>query len=80
MGVTRFLDEATRRAGALDSPMTILRSGTPPSGGDVPYGPIVRAIEPALARLDDAELATGRRPGDRRHQPPHARDRRRVST
>ena len=48
IGVTRFLDEATRRAGSLDSPVTILRGGTYPSGTDVPYGPLVRAVGPAL--------------------------------
>ena len=57
IGVTRFLDEATRRVGALDSPVTILRAGTLPAGTDVPYGPIVRAVGPAIEALDDDELA-----------------------
>jgi DNA-binding CsgD family transcriptional regulator/tetratricopeptide (TPR) repeat protein len=57
MGTSRFLDEAVRRVGALDSPMTVLRAGTPRSDADVPYGPILRAIEPALAALDDDALA-----------------------
>ncbi len=57
IGASRFLDEATRRADALDSPLTILRAGAPPAGTDLPYGPIARAIGPALERLDDATLA-----------------------
>ncbi len=57
IGVTRFLDEATRRAGSLDSPVTILRGGTHQAGTDVPYGPLVRAVGPVLAALEDEELA-----------------------
>jgi DNA-binding CsgD family transcriptional regulator/tetratricopeptide (TPR) repeat protein len=57
MGVTRFLDEATRRVGGLDSPVTILRAGTEPAATDDPYGPIVRALAPALEALPDDDLA-----------------------
>jgi DNA-binding CsgD family transcriptional regulator/tetratricopeptide (TPR) repeat protein len=56
VGVTRFLDEATVRVTDLDAPWTILRGGAWPSGADAPYGPVVRAIGPALRALPDPEL------------------------
>ncbi len=56
IGVTRFLDEAVGRVGELASPWTILRGGAWPSGADAPYGPVIRAIGPALRRLPDADL------------------------
>ena len=48
VGVTRFLDESIVRIGGLRDPMTILRAAAWPAHADEPYGPIVRAIGPAL--------------------------------
>ena len=56
IGVTRLLDETAARVGELASPWTILRGGAWPSGADAPYGPVIRAIGPALRRLPDEEL------------------------
>jgi DNA-binding CsgD family transcriptional regulator/tetratricopeptide (TPR) repeat protein len=57
VGVTRFLDEAIVRIGALREPMTVLRAAAWPAHADEPYGPIVRAIGPAMHDLPDALLA-----------------------
>ena len=51
VGVTRFLDEAIERMRALREPMTVLRATAWPASADEPYGPIVRAIGPALRDL-----------------------------
>ena len=56
VGVSRFLDEATSRVGELAAPWTILRGAAWPSGADAPYGPVIRAIGPALRGLPDPEL------------------------
>jgi len=55
IGITRFLDEAVRRVADLDQPMTVLRGATA-RGPDSPYAPILRALRPALAELDDRAL------------------------
>jgi DNA-binding CsgD family transcriptional regulator/tetratricopeptide (TPR) repeat protein len=57
IGVTRFLDEATVRMRALTQPMTVLRATAWIGGVDEPYGPIVRAIGPALRALPVDVLA-----------------------
>ena len=57
-GVTRFLDEATARVADLAAPWTVLRGAAWPSGADVPYGPVIRAIGPTLRDLPDADLST----------------------
>jgi DNA-binding CsgD family transcriptional regulator/tetratricopeptide (TPR) repeat protein len=57
VGVTRFLDEAIARMQAIREPMTVLRSAAWPVGADEPYGPIVRAIGPALRALPAKDLA-----------------------
>ena len=57
VGVTRFLDEAIARIRALAPPMTILRASAWPCGVDEPYGPLVRAIGPALRKLSPGELS-----------------------
>ena len=57
VGVTRLLDEATTRIGALREPMTVLRAAAWPSHADEPYGPIVRAIGPTIRELPDESLA-----------------------
>jgi DNA-binding CsgD family transcriptional regulator/tetratricopeptide (TPR) repeat protein len=57
VGVTRFLDEAIVRLRALPEPMTVLRATAWPASADEPYGPIVRAIGPALLELSPAVLA-----------------------
>jgi DNA-binding CsgD family transcriptional regulator/tetratricopeptide (TPR) repeat protein len=57
VGVTRFLDEAIARMQAIREPMTVLRSAAWPVGADEPYGPIVRAIGPALQALPAKDLA-----------------------
>ena len=56
VGVTRFLDEAIDRIGALREPLTVLRAAAWPAHVDEPYGPIVRAIGPALRDLPDDGL------------------------
>ena len=56
VGISRFFDEATARIAELSEPMTVLRGGAMPAGTDEPYGPLVRAIGPALAALPDDEL------------------------
>ncbi len=57
VGVTRFLDEAIDRMRALREPMTVLRATAWPSSADEPYGPIVRAIGPALRDIPAETLA-----------------------
>ena len=57
VGVTRFLDEGMARVAELAEPWTILRSGAWPCSADDPYGPVVRAIGPALRALPDVDLA-----------------------
>ncbi len=55
-GATRFIDEAVRRVGSLEEPMLVLRGGAHGRGTDRPYGPIIRALGPALAALSDDDL------------------------
>lgn len=55
-GASRFIDEAVRRIEALDEPMLVLRGGAHGRGTDQPYGPLIRALRPALADLPDSEL------------------------
>ena len=57
VGVTRFLDETIVRIHALAQPMIVLRASAWPSGVDEPYGPLVRAIGPALYQLPPDELS-----------------------
>ena len=56
VGATRFVDETIRRVGGLPEPMTVLRGRAYGRGTDIPYGPVMRALEPVLAELSDAEL------------------------
>ena len=58
VGISRFLDEAIGRIGELSEPVRVLRGGAMPAGTDEPYGPVVRAVGPALEALPDAELDT----------------------
>ena len=55
IGVTRFLAEAARRIGELAEPMTVLH-GTASRGPDAPFAPVLAALRPALAGLDDRTL------------------------
>ena len=57
IGTTRFIDEAIRRVGALEEPMTVLRGCAFGASTDAPYAPLVRAMRPGLAALPDADLA-----------------------
>ena len=57
VGVTRFLDEAIARMRSLCEPMTVLRATAWPSSADEPYGPIVRAIGPAMRDIPAETLA-----------------------
>src|SRR6476661_8127576 len=57
VGVTRFLDEAIARMRAVAQPITVLRATAWPVGADEPYGPLVRAIGPALSAMPADELA-----------------------
>jgi DNA-binding CsgD family transcriptional regulator/tetratricopeptide (TPR) repeat protein len=56
VGSSRFIDEAIRRVGGLQEPMTVLRGGAFGPGTDAPYGPLVRALRPTLIELPDDEL------------------------
>lgn len=56
VGVSRFLDEGMARVSELAEPWTILRGDAWPCGADDPYGPVVRAIGPALRALADDDL------------------------
>ena len=56
VGSTRFMDEAIRRIGALQEPMAVLRGCAYGPETDVPYGPVVRAMRPALLALPDDAL------------------------
>jgi len=58
VGSTRFIDEAIRRVGGLQEPMTVIRGGAFGPGTDRPYGPITRALHPILRALPDDELET----------------------
>ena len=77
VGVTRFLDEAIERMRALREPMTVLRATAWPSSADEPYGPIVRAIGPALRDCPD-DPGRPPRAGDVRGHPAAPRPRRRA--
>jgi DNA-binding CsgD family transcriptional regulator/tetratricopeptide (TPR) repeat protein len=57
VGVSRFIDEAIVRMRALREPMTVLRATAWPAGADEPYGPIIRAIGPALRTIPASALA-----------------------
>src|SRR5688572_14229514 len=57
VGVTRLVDEAIHRLGALTEPLTMLRASAWPSGDDEPYGPLIRAVGPTLMALPPAILA-----------------------
>ncbi|MEA2578587.1 MAG: hypothetical protein QOD78_2175, partial [Chloroflexota bacterium] len=58
IGTTRFVDEAIRRVGALQEPMTVLRGSAFGAMTDAPYALLARAMRPALAALPDRDLAT----------------------
>ena len=45
IGTTRFIDEAIRRVGALEEPMTVLRGCAFGPSTDAPYAPLVRAMQ-----------------------------------
>ncbi len=57
VGATRFIDESVRRVGGLPEPMTVLRGRAFAAGSDAPYGPVIRALGPALEALPDDELS-----------------------
>jgi DNA-binding CsgD family transcriptional regulator/tetratricopeptide (TPR) repeat protein len=57
IGSTRFVDEAIRRVGALQEPMTVLRGCAFGAMTDAPYAPLARALRPAVAALPDRDLA-----------------------
>jgi DNA-binding CsgD family transcriptional regulator/tetratricopeptide (TPR) repeat protein len=56
VGVTRFVDEVARRVAGITDPFTVVRGRAYRPGADEPYGPIVRALRPHLAAVDDAAL------------------------
>jgi DNA-binding CsgD family transcriptional regulator/tetratricopeptide (TPR) repeat protein len=58
IGASRLLTEASGRLTALSEPFTVLRGRSFPAESDSPYGPIVRALGPALAVLPEEDLAT----------------------
>jgi DNA-binding CsgD family transcriptional regulator/tetratricopeptide (TPR) repeat protein len=55
VGVSRFLTEALGRLEKLQNPVTILRARAYPAP-DEPYAPVLRAIAPILARIEDDDL------------------------
>ncbi|MEX1169318.1 MAG: AAA family ATPase [Chloroflexota bacterium] len=57
VGVTRLLDEAIDRMATLTEPLTVLRASAWPGGDDEPYGPLIRAIGPALMAMPPNILA-----------------------
>jgi DNA-binding CsgD family transcriptional regulator/tetratricopeptide (TPR) repeat protein len=58
IGASRLLTEASGRLTALSEPFTVLRGRSRPAESDSPYGPIVRALGPALTVLPEEDLAT----------------------
>ena len=58
IGASRLLTEASGRLTGLREPFMVLRGRSQPAGTDRPYAPIIRALEPTLIALSDADLAT----------------------
>ncbi len=58
VGVSRFVDEAVRRVGAIHEPMLVIRGGAYGPGTDGPYAQLIRALRPVLAALSDDDLET----------------------
>lgn len=58
VGVTRFVDELSRRVSNLDEPFAVVRGRSYRPRSDEPYGPIIRALAPTFRAADDAELAS----------------------
>jgi len=58
IGASRLLTEASGRLTSLTEPFTVLRGRSRPAESDSPYGPIVRALGPALTALAEDDLAT----------------------
>ena len=56
IGISRFFDESIVRIANLHEPMTVLRGRAMPAGADEGFGPLVRALEPALAAMPASEL------------------------
>ncbi|MFM2106368.1 MAG: hypothetical protein RL338_1400 [Chloroflexota bacterium] len=56
IGTSALIDETTRRLASIDPPFVVAR-GTAWSGDPAPFGPVIDALEPVLAALDDATLA-----------------------
>ena len=58
IGASRLLTEASGRLTGLREPFMVLRGRSQSAGTDRPYAPIIRALEPTLMALSDADLAT----------------------
>ena len=58
IGVTRLLDEAVDRMATLAKPFMVLRAGAWSGGDDEPYGPLIRAVGPALEALPLEDLGS----------------------
>src|SRR4051812_35190981 len=56
VGVSRFIDEVSKRVGALADPFAVVRGRAYRPGADEPYGPIIRALRPIFERTSDDEL------------------------
>src|SRR5262245_10316428 len=56
VGVTRFVTEVARRAGALSEPFLVVHGRSYRPGADEPYGAVIRALRPVFRDLDDDEL------------------------
>jgi DNA-binding CsgD family transcriptional regulator/tetratricopeptide (TPR) repeat protein len=57
VGVSYFVDEVARRAGALNEPFAVVRGRSFRPESDEPYGAIRRALRPVLEVAPDGELA-----------------------
>lgn len=56
IGTSRLIDETTRRLASIDPPFLVAR-GRAWAGDPAPFGPVIDALGPILAALDDATLA-----------------------
>jgi DNA-binding CsgD family transcriptional regulator/tetratricopeptide (TPR) repeat protein len=63
LGATRLLSETERRLAALPDSFTMIRGRPTAAQAADPYAPIVVGLDPVLAAIPDAELATVLGPG-----------------
>jgi DNA-binding CsgD family transcriptional regulator/tetratricopeptide (TPR) repeat protein len=56
VGVSRLVDEVSRRVTALSEPFAIVRARSFRRGSDEPYGAVIRALGPIFRAIDDPTL------------------------